>query len=266
MQIQPFTSSDIPLITLLQPDGWHDIVPVYRFYNASSFCYPIKVMIANELVGIGTTIMHNDVAWLAHIIVHEDYRNRGIGKIITQSLIGSIDTRICKTIYLIATALGEPVYQKIGFETETEYLFYKNILPIKNYVPSPIIFPYNKTFHEQIQRMDQRISGENRMFRFEQYLSNASVYVTNNRLEGYFIPDFHEGLIVSTSPKAGIELMTKRFTTKETAVFPIDNIEAIAYMRIQGFEPFKVAKRMRLGEIREVAYTNIFNRIAGSIG
>jgi hypothetical protein len=266
MQIKSFTQSDIPLITLLQPEGWLDIVPVYTFYTASSFCHPIKVMVANELVGIGTTIMHNDVAWLAHIIVHEDYRNRGIGKIITQSLIDSIDTRICKTIYLIATTLGEPIYQKIGFTTETEYLFYKDIRPIENYISSPNIFSYNKTFHEQIQRMDQRVSGENRMFRFERYLSNAYVYVINNCSEGYFIPDFYEGLIVSTSSKAGIELMTKRFTTQETMVFPIDNIEAIEYMRIQGFEPFKFLKRMRLGEIREVAYTNTFNRISGSIG
>lgn len=266
MQIHPFTSNDIPLLVLLQPEGWHDIIPIYRFYNASPFCYPIKITIANEIVGVGTTIMHNDVAWLAHIIVHPDYRNRGIGKLITQALIDAIDSRTCKTIYLIATALGEPVYEKIGFETETEYLFYKDILPINNYIPSSNILPYNQVFHDQIQRIDQQVSGENRMFHFEQYLSNAYLYVTNNRAEGYYIPDFHEGLIISNSSKAGIELMTTRMLTKENAAFPIDNIEAIAYMRIQGFEPFKTAKRMRLGEIRTVAYSNIYNRIAGSIG
>ena len=114
--------------------------------------------------------------------------------------------------------------------------------------------------------MDQHVSGENRMFHFEHHLSDAYIYVINNRIEGYYIPDFHEGFIVSTSSKAGIELMTKRFTTKENAVFPIDNIEAIAYMRIHGLEPFKTAKRMRLGEVRTVEYSKIYNRIAGSIG
>lgn len=266
MQVQPFTSNDIPLLPLLQPQGWPDIIPVFTFYDAASFCFPIKITIANELVGVGTTIMHNDVAWLAHIIVHNDYRNRGIGKIMTQSLIDSIDTRFCKTIYLIATALGEPIYQKLGFETETEYLFYKDILPIKNYIPSPNILPYNKTFNKEIQYIDQLVSGEDRMFHIEQHISNAYVYVTNNRVEGYYVPDFHEGLIVATSSKAGIELMSKRCMTKENVVFPINNIEAIAYMRIQGLEPFKTAKRMRLGEIRMVNYSKIFNRIAGSIG
>ena len=267
MQIQTFTSNDIPFLTLLQPEGWPDIVPVYTFYDASPFCFPIKITIANELVGVGTTIMHNDVAWLAHIIVHNNYRNRGIGKLITRSLIDNIDERICKTIYLIATALGEPIYEKkAGFVTETAYLFYKNTLPFSNHIPSIHILPYDSLFYEQIQRMDQYVSGENRMFHFEQHLSESYVYVKNNQLEGYYIPDFHEGLIISNSSKAGIELMAKRFMSKENAVFPIDNIEAIAYMRIQGLEPFKTAKRMRLGEIRNVEYSNIFNRISGSIG
>jgi len=266
MQIHPLTSSDIPLLTLLQPEGWHDIVPVYTFYNTSPFCFPIKITIANELIGVGTTILHNDVAWLAHIIVHPDYRNRGIGKFITESLIENIDTRFCKTIYLIATALGEPVYEKSGFKTETEYLFYKNLAADKIFTPSPNIVPYNQLHHDQIKRMDQRISGENRSFHFEEYLPNAYVYTINNHVEGYYIPDFHEGLIIATSSEAGTGLMQKRLTTKEHAAFPIDNISAIACMSMQGFEPFKTAKRMRLGEIRDVDYTQIFNRIAGSIG
>lgn len=266
MQLHPFTATDIPLLTLLQPEGWHDIVPVYAFYNASPFCFPIKVTLANELVGVGTTIIHNDVAWLAHIIVHTDYRNRGIGKFITQSLIQSIDRRVCKTIFLIATALGEPVYEKLGFETETEYLFYKDLAANKTYIPSPNIVPYNQQYHDQIQMMDQRISGENRLFHFEQHLPTASVYTINNRVEGYFIPDFQEGLIIATSSEAGTELMKKRLATKDNAAFPIDNVAAIACMSMQGFEPFKTAKRMRLGEIRDIHYSQIFNRVAGSIG
>ena len=94
MQLQPFTSNDIQLLTLLQPEGCPDIIPVYTFYDASSFCFPIKITIANELVGVGTTIMHKDVTWLAYIIVHNDYRNKGIGKLITKSLIDTIDSRI----------------------------------------------------------------------------------------------------------------------------------------------------------------------------
>lgn len=266
IQIQPVTETDLPLISLLQPEGWHDIVPVYTFYHHSDFCFPVKLTIANELVGVGATIMHNDVAWLAHIIVHPDYRNRGIGKRITHALIEGIDQRICKTIYLVATALGEPIYEKLGFETETEYVFYKNLAQDKSYIPSANIFAYNEKYKEDIRRMDQSVSGENRFFHFEPHLSTASVYVSHNRVEGFYVPDFHEGFIVASTSKAGIELIHLRLQSKNTAAFPIDNTDAAAYMAIHGYEPFKAAKRMRLGEFREVVFTGMFNRIAGSIG
>lgn len=266
MQIQPFTSSDIPFLTLLQPEGWPDVIPVYKFYTTSSFCYPIKITISNELIGIGTTIIHDDVAWLAHIIVHPDYRNRGIGKHITDSLIESIDPRICKTIYLVATALGEPVYEKLGFETETEYLFYHNFTKDSSFAPSSNIVPYNKTYNEQIKQLDQSVSGEDRFFHFEKYLSTAFVYVSHARIEGYYIPDFHEGVIVANTSKAGVELMHLRLQSKENAAFPINNTTATAYMNIHGYVPFKTAKRMRLGEFREIDFTKMYNRIAGSIG
>ena len=60
--------------------------------------------------------------------------------------------------------------------------------------------------------------------------------------------------------------MTNRFLTHANAVFPINNIEAIRCIRIQGLEPFKTAERMRLGETRTVQYSKIDNRISGSIG
>lgn len=266
MQLHPFSVTDLPLLTSLQPEGWPDIVSAFIFYEASPFCFPIKITLAGELVGIGTTIVHHDVAWLAHIIVHADYRNRGIGTCITQSLIKSIDSRVCKTIYLIATEAGAPVYEKSGFETETEYLFYKDVALSNNSCLSPHIHIYHTRYKEQVGYIDRIISGEERMFHLDQYLSGAYVYVSNGQVEGYFLPDLHEGPIVAATSKAGIELMYQRLLTRQNASFPINNTEALACMTIQGFEPFKIAKRMRLGEIRPVAYAKIFNRIAGSIG
>ena len=76
MKIGILDQDDMPLIAALQPEGW-DIISVIHFYTKASFCFPIKVTIDNKIIGIGTTIIHNDVAWLAHIIVHPDCRNQG---------------------------------------------------------------------------------------------------------------------------------------------------------------------------------------------
>ena len=65
------------------------------------------------------------MVWLAHINVQPGNRNHGLGKLITQFLVDEAQAKNCDTIYLIATDLCEPVYKKVGFETETDYLFLK---------------------------------------------------------------------------------------------------------------------------------------------
>lgn len=125
MDIQNLEHIDINFISDLLPIGWEGVIPTIDSYININFCFPIKVSIDNKIVGIGTTIIHNETAWLAHIIVHPDYRNQRIGKIITQTLVDNSYSKDCETIYLLATELGEPVYKKIGFETETEYIVFK---------------------------------------------------------------------------------------------------------------------------------------------
>jgi len=266
MQLQPFTKEDIASLSELQPQGWGDLAPVFEFYTSSSFCFPIKIIIDNHIAGIGSSIIHNDVAWLAHIIVHTAYRNKGIGRFITQSLIDRIDKVQCQTIYLIATDLGAPVYEKLGFVTETEYLFYKDIKPNKDTVASSLIIPYNSAYKAPIQKIDAIVSGEDRLFHLEPYLATAFLYVKENTLEGYYLPDFGDGFIAARTPEAGSALMMLRFTAKEHAVFPIDNTSAKEYMLQHQYEPFKTAKRMRLGTERKVDFSKIYNRISGSMG
>lgn len=120
MRVQPLNHNDLNSLPGLQPDGWQDITPSFEFYTRSSFCFPLKIISDDKIVGIGTTIIHHDVAWLAHIIVQKDYRKKGIGQLITERLVDSLKPMNCETIYLLATDLGAPVYEKAGFETETE--------------------------------------------------------------------------------------------------------------------------------------------------
>lgn len=73
MYIQPLEQSDIGLITDLQLEGWQDL-SIIEFYTLSAFCFPIKVSI-DQKIGIGT-IIHKDVSWFAHIIIHPGNRNQ----------------------------------------------------------------------------------------------------------------------------------------------------------------------------------------------
>ena len=170
MDIKPLEQSDVPFVFELQPPGW-DIMSTIDFYTKADFCFPIKATIDDKIIGIGTTIIHKDVAWLAHIIVHDQYRNQGIGRLITQTLMERADAERCETIYLLATEMGEPVYTKLGFEAETEYVSFKGEKITKEPADNTIVF-YKSDYANQISLFDRQVSGSQRSFHGEQHLTD----------------------------------------------------------------------------------------------
>lgn len=267
MTIEALNKNDVSSLNELEPAGWGSILPAHEFYTSNTdFCFSIKINNNNKIVGIGTAIIHNDVAWLAHIIVHPENRNQGVGGLITKSLVKKSQTKNCDTIYLIATDLGAPVYTKVGFETETEYLFFKDIKVDESWEISECIIPFNPNHKEVIAEIDKLTSGEDRLFHLEKHFQGGFVYLNNNVIEGFYLPTFGEGLILAKTKKSGIELMKMRFMNHDTASFPIDNIDAAAFLYKHGYKEFKTAKRMRLGKHKDWVPSNIYNRIGGNIG
>ncbi|MDR2920857.1 MAG: GNAT family N-acetyltransferase [Tannerella sp.] len=266
MEITAVKRDDVPVLSPLQPNGWVDIRPVFDFYIDSSFCFPIKVVTDHSIVGLGVVIIHNDVAWLAHVIVHPDYRCRGIGLQIVRTLIGIIKDNGCSTTYLIATDLGEPVYKKVGFITETTYLVHKDIVALKDRAISDQIHRYKDKYREQLLGLDRKTSGEDRMMHLEEHLISGRVYLCNDRVEGYYLPTLGEGLIIAETEKAGIELLKLHLQYNNRVVIPQENLVARKFLEETGVGEVKAIKRMRLGEERKVLFANIYNRIGGNVG
>jgi len=253
-------------LTALQPEGWPDIVPHFDFYTNAKYCFPIKISIDNKIVGIGSSIIHDNSAWLAHIIVHPEHRNKGIGKQITQKLIKQTTEKGCKTIQLIATELGAYVYEKVGFKIDTEYIFYKVSENKEKHIASNHVIPYQDSLYENLLAFDYDISGENRQVSLKQHLKNAFIFFKNNKIEGFFLPSFGEGLILASTPEAGIELLKLRLNTHKNVIFPINNSVAKEFTENKGYEIAYRAKRMRLGTKPITKPANIYARIGGNLG
>lgn len=266
MDIQRLEHSDIPFISDLLPFGWEDAIPIIAFYTNTSFCFPIKVCMDEKIVGIGATIIHDDTAWLAHIIVHADYRNQGIGKAITQSLVETSYSKGCETINLLATELGEPVYKKMGFEIETEYLIFRCEGANSTFEGSENIVEFNSDFKKQVLDLDRQVSAENRILLLEEHLSNGFLYLQDNEVTGFYLPSLGHGLIIATTNLAGQELTKLRLQSKGFASFPSKNLSARAFMRENNFNEFRIEKRMRLGRKKNWQPQNIYAIIGGNLG
>ena len=269
MNIQPLNPADLNAANQLKPEGWGDILDSLTFYSHSPFCFPMKVMIEDRIAGIGTSIVHGNSAWLAHIIVHPDFRKQGIGHFITQTLVDRLHQQRIETIYLIATDLGEPVYRKLGFTTEAEYAFFKGVSLKSGRLNAPLsdsVFNYTVEFKKQVLNLDREHSGEERLKLLEPHLENGLVYLNGSVAEGFYLRTLGEGMIIASTQEAGIDLLKLRFRTNEIAAFPVDNLSAVSFMQTHDFSSFKTAKRMRLGIKRKWNPEANFNRIGGNLG
>src|SRR4030095_1343271 len=167
----------------------------------------------------------------------------------TETLLNSSEVKKCETVYLIATELGAPVYEKLGFETETEYLYFKDVTIEKDIIISPMIYPYELSFKTQVADIDKTNSAEDRIFHLEPHLKKGYVY-SPDKIEGFYLPSFGDGLIIANKPSAGIELLKLHLQSNNKIAFPKDNLEATNYMYDRGFREFSTGKRMRIGKKR----------------
>ena len=266
MRFSPFTHSDIPVLDELRPPDWTDTKIPFQFYLSSEFCFPIKLTYEDKIIGVGCTIIHDEVAWLGHIVVHPDFRNQGHGTTITKHLIKIAEGLKTSTIFLIATDMGAPVYSKLEFVTETEYLFYKDVLLKDKFVLSNKIVPFQEKHFDQLYQLDKKLSSENRLPHLTEHCNSGIVYLENDRVLGFYLPTFGEGIILAEHPSAGIELLKLHLSKNDKVVFPIENTFALQFMMQHSFEFFRKAKRMRLGIKREWVASSIFNRIGGNLG
>lgn len=266
MKIEEIQNSDIGLLRELQPEQWTDIRPHFYFYSASDFCKALKISEHGKILAVGATIQHQDSAWIAHIIVHPEHRNKGLGREITASLIEDLDSGRFRTIYLDATEMGYPVYKKLGFQIETEYIHMLGSRTDQYLSDPSAVVPYHFRFRDELLTLDKQISAEHRKKVLEPHLHSSLVYIMDGQIQGAYFPSLLDGYVMAKTRLAGIELMKIRMRSKPFARFPSDNIACIDFLLESGYEITGESKRMVLGEKRNWDGKGIFHRISGGLG
>jgi hypothetical protein len=261
--VEILTQQDLGEIASVQPEGWPDISPYFNFYTHSNFCRPIKIVLDKRIVGVGNAIMHDKTAWLSHIIVDVQYRNRGFGALITKSLIAIVHGQKIPTILLIATKSGEPVYRKVGFEKETEYQSY---VQDKKLIFDDQSVPFSASYEKQMLDLDKKISGESRNTLLASHLQHARLIIHDNTLKGFYLPTLGEGMIMADEDEAGIKLLQVKHREIQRTAIPVNNRVAHQFLLAHGFsEGFKGTK-MFLGKPIRCCPEKNFSRIGGNLG
>lgn len=267
IEFNEINAGDIHGLAKIQPYGWNDITQVFNFFSHSNFCYPIKMLVDNELVGVGNAVTFNNSAWLSHIIVGEEYRKKGYGSYIVEHLLDYLKRDIFQTILLIASPFGQNVYKKFGFKTVSNYIYLERKEPWVDKDISNKIVAYESRFYKAIIKLDKQISGEEREPLLKEFIDNSFVFVEDEVIKGFYIHTLGEGQIFADTAEAGIELMKLKYAKSDIAIIPEDNKRGLQFLLNNGFGlSTTTGKRMILGNPISWQPNKFYSRISGDYG
>ncbi|HKU74324.1 MAG TPA: GNAT family N-acetyltransferase [Pyrinomonadaceae bacterium] len=120
VEIRSFFESDIPAaMQLKEAAGWNQTEDDWRrlLMLEPNGCF--AAIKDGHLVGTTTTTTYGkDLAWIGMVLVDPQHRRQGIAAKLMQVALNYLKPKVA-TIKLDATALGQPVYEKFGFEVES---------------------------------------------------------------------------------------------------------------------------------------------------
>jgi len=267
-RILPLQLTDLEQIPHFQPPGWNDVAALFELHFGQDYFYPIKAVLYDKIVGIGELMLTADTAWLGNIIVHPEFRGRGIGTLLTQHLMEAANAREKPLQLLLATVEGAPLYEKLGFQIEGTYHFFKkeaSIQPLADL--SPHIFKFEEKFAKTIFTLDAQATGEDRSAVLRRFLETAFLYLKEQQPEGFYLPKLGDGLVVAANAIAGTSLL--RFREMQGKFFitvPIQNETALEFIQENGYHFYRKAILMRFGEMKHWRPEMIYSRVGGYLG
>lgn len=186
----------------------------------------------------------------------------------TQHLIESAERQGRTTQLLIATKMGEPLYERLGFHRSCDYRFY-HLPPRIEAEPQAAVRKMKPSDLPTIMALDSEASGEGRRRLLSAYADTGLVYTGEDggHVRGYYLPALAEGLVVAQDAEAGQALMKYRLARAGAApVLPAGNQSANRWLEDMGLAVRHSAARMVRNGIDPLKPDLLFNRIGGHLG
>jgi len=161
--IRPMVLADVdPIVDLFGRHDWGDRRLYLEFVIGHPGTRPFVADADGVVVGTGVVSLNGPAAWIGTIFVDPAWRRRGVGLELTRATIDAADDAGCRTLVLVATDAGRPMYERLGFEVQTSYRILEAAgLPGGTPV-DPRIRPYEETDLSAMAVLDGEATGEDR--------------------------------------------------------------------------------------------------------
>jgi ribosomal protein S18 acetylase RimI-like enzyme len=191
---------DLPIAaSYTAAEGWvsEDLATFKGFYQHD----PAGCLLARldgQPVGIGIATSYGESGFIGELIVHPDYRGRGIGATMLKHAINYLHRRGAMTIYLDGVPNAVPLYERYGFRKVCRSLRFTGKT---NSVPHTTVRPLLASDLPAVYTLDRQEFGADRSsflaYRLQNYPGLCKVMVDGEHICGFILGRRGEGWIAA---------------------------------------------------------------------
>jgi ribosomal protein S18 acetylase RimI-like enzyme len=257
----------VPERPAIRPAGPEDLARLGPVYEQSGFGARLagvvgfakarlegEVVVAEaggELAGVAAGAAFGTTAWVGGVAVVPAHRRAGLGGALTAAIVEFLEAGGVATVLLHATALGRPVYERLGFQAETAYLTLAGPT-LTRAARGPSVRAGRAADLEAVLALDLAATGEDRGRLLTALWPTGGLVAGDGEPLGYHLPSPWRpgGAIVAATPDAGSALIDAVRTAPgdELAIsVPAANPAAVRFLEAAGFSERYRTVRMHRG-------------------
>jgi GNAT superfamily N-acetyltransferase len=214
--VRPMAAADTEAAAeLLRRGDWGERRIFFDWAVARPTLAPLVAERDGEIVGTGVGSAHGSVGWVGTIFVEPARRGSGLGRAMTRAVIDELEARGCRTLVLIATPMGRPVYEREGFSRlDDQVRFSIDGLPADAGPPDPRVRVFQTADLDAIVALDRFATGEDRRPVLESLLTPSSSWVAldpDGSIVGYLArAPWRGGALIAPDPDDALRLLEMR--------------------------------------------------------
>jgi len=182
MDLRPMRPTDLDgLSAAILADDWGDRRSWLEFVTGHPAC---RAMVAvdgdDRAFATAVVTLNGPVGWIGTVWVAPAGRRSGVGRALTAAVIAEADAAGCRTLVLVATDAGRPLYEGLGFAVQTWYV----TLEAEGLPPGrgdPRVRSFQPSDLPAMAALDAAATGEDRRHLLSAFASPASSRVLEDQ-------------------------------------------------------------------------------------
>ena len=235
---------------------WGDRRTWFEFATSQPECHPIVAEADGEVVGTAVGTVNGSVGWVGTIWVDPAHRGAGIGRGLTEAVIEGLEGAGCRTLVLVATDQGLPLYERLGFSVQSHYRILEAPGLEAAAEPDPAIRSFEGADLGTLIALDATATGEDRAHAIRRFAAPGTTRVleADGAVRGFVIrAPWGGGATIATTPADALRILEAR----RRAAGPSgrvrvglleDNVTGLAALDAAGLAPIWSAPRLVRGE------------------